>query len=47
VTVEEAQREVRSIFMGGLVSQLVSGVLWSQIHLGGGGGGFRLTPMEA
>lgn len=28
MTVEEAQRESRSVFMGGLVGQLVSGVLW-------------------
>jgi hypothetical protein len=28
MTVEEAQLEVRSVFMGGLVGQLVSGVLW-------------------
>ena len=28
MTVEEAQREVRTVFMGGLVGQLVSGVLW-------------------
>ncbi len=28
MTVEEAQREVRSVFMGGLVGQLVSGALW-------------------
>jgi hypothetical protein len=26
--VEDAQRDVRSVFMGGLVGQLVSGVLW-------------------
>jgi hypothetical protein len=28
MTVEEAQREVRSVFMGGMVGQLVSGALW-------------------
>jgi Family of unknown function (DUF7010) len=28
MTVEEAQLEVRSVFMGGLVGQLVSGALW-------------------
>jgi hypothetical protein len=28
MTVAEAQLEVRSVFMGGLVGQLVSGVLW-------------------
>ena len=28
MTVKEAQLEVRSVFMGGLVGQLVSGVLW-------------------
>ena len=28
MTVEEAQREVRSVYMGGLVGQLVSGALW-------------------
>lgn len=28
MTVEEAQLEVRSVFMGGLVGQLVSAVLW-------------------
>jgi hypothetical protein len=28
MTVEEAQLEVRSVFMGGLVGQLVTGVLW-------------------
>jgi uncharacterized protein DUF7010 len=28
MTVEEAQLEVRSVFMGGLIGQLVSGMLW-------------------
>ena len=28
MTIEEAQRESRTVFMGGLVGQLVSGVLW-------------------
>jgi hypothetical protein len=28
MTVEEAQLEIRSVFMGGLVGQLVSGALW-------------------
>ena len=28
MTVEEAQAEIRSVFMGGLVGQLVSGALW-------------------